>query len=202
MSWDSSCDRACSLTGAIEEFLGRLPSHCPQRELLRWTLWSAVWLLYKSRQLCAHTCRLWLILWLLGLLHCISFFPYGFFYLLSLLCTSLPTTVPLPMLEKGGIHDSGTRMSCECDTVLDGSDSTVMLKRVELSLFYSTAEILTSIFKRLILFRFTEVSQCLLLAVAFSCQSTYISVLTTIFLLGTVKEFYKNNALVSDAQSI
>lgn len=100
-----------------------------------------------------------------------------FFYFSSLLGTSLPTLsspmVSLPILEKGGIHDNCTiRVSREYDTVVDGSDSTIMLKTVELSLFYSAAENLTSIFKRLILFRFTEVIQCLLLAVAFSCQST------------------------------
>lgn len=39
------------------------------------------------------------------------------------------------MLEKGGIHANGTRASCEYDTVLDSSDSTIMLKAVELSLF-------------------------------------------------------------------
>lgn len=76
------------------------------------------------------------------------------------------------MLEKGGILDNSTRVSCDYDMVVDGCDSTIMLKTVELSLFYPTAENLTPIFKRLILFRFTEVSQCLLLAVAFSCQST------------------------------
>lgn len=63
-------------------------------------------------------------------------------------------------------------MSCDYDAVVDGSDSTIMLKTVELSLSFSTAENLTPIFKRLILLRFTEVSQYLLLAVAFSCQST------------------------------
>lgn len=77
------------------------------------------------------------------------------------------------MLEKGEIRDNcTTTVSRDYDTVVDGSDSTIMLKAVELSLFYSTAENPTSVFKRLILFRFTEVSQCLLLAVAFSCQST------------------------------
>lgn len=77
-----------------------------------------------------------------------------------------------------------------------------MLKTVELSLFYPKAENLTPIFKRLLLFRFTEVRQCLLLAVAFSCQSTLHSVLTTIFSLGTVKESCKNNGLVYNAQSM
>jgi len=64
------------------------------------------------------------------------------------------------------------RVSCDYDTVVGGSDSTVMLKTVELSLFYPTVENLTPVFKRVILFRLTEANQSLLLAVAFSCQST------------------------------
>lgn len=63
------------------------------------------------------------------------------------------------------------RVSCDYDTVVDGSDSTIMLKPVELSLFYPTAKNRTPLFKRLILFRFTEVIQCLLLAAPSSCQS-------------------------------
>lgn len=63
------------------------------------------------------------------------------------------------------------RVSCDYDTVVDGSDSTIMLKPVELSPFYPTAKNRTPLFKRLILFRFTEVIQCLLLAAPSSCQS-------------------------------
>lgn len=41
------------------------------------------------------------------------------------------------MLEKGGIHYNSTGVSCDYDTVVDGSDSTIMLNTVELSPFLS-----------------------------------------------------------------
>lgn len=90
---------------------------------------------------------------LLGLFHCISLFPYGVFSSsLSVLYFSPHHIQPSSLFahaEKEGIHDNSTRMCCDYDTVVDGSDSTIMLKTVELSLFYPTAENLTPIFQKI-----------------------------------------------------
>lgn len=109
---------------------------------------------------------------MLGLFHGIRFFPPRFFFSLSPFCTYLPTISgsadSLSILEKLRIHDNSTRVSCDYDKVV--MSLTVMLKPIELSLFYPTAKNLTPIFKILIL-GFAEVIQYLLLA-ASSCEST------------------------------
>lgn len=134
-----------------------------------------------------------------------SFFSLIFFSL-PLLYTYLPTisgpSVSLPILEKWGIYYNSTRVSCDYGTVVDGSDSTIMLKPVELSLFYLTAKNLTPVFERLFFLDLQESSNVYFLLLLLFVKALYFSVLTTIYFLKTMNEFYKNNALVCEAQSI